>query len=142
MQQRAFRGLLEKYRDYETNPGAEQPERTLRKLQMQGSDYFFLAVDGRKAGAIRIQHNAGSCRISPMYLLPEEQGKGYAQKAILAAEARYPGVKRWELETIRQESKLCYLYEKLGYRPTGREEPLKEGMTLVFYEKIISHWKG
>jgi hypothetical protein len=43
----------------------------------------------------------------------------------------------WELDTIKQEGKLCHLYEKMGYKQTGREETIKEGMTLVFYARNL-----
>ena len=52
-------------------------------------------------------------------------------------ENRYPGTKKWELDTIAQEGKLCHLYEKMGYRKTGRLEKLKDGMEIVFYEKVM-----
>jgi hypothetical protein len=47
----------------------------------------------------------------------------------------YCDAKKWELDTILQEKGLCHLYEKLGYRKTGKTEEIKEGMTIVFYEK-------
>ena len=34
-----------------------------------------------------------------------------------------------------QEQKNCYLYEKLGYRKTGKTQIINEKLTLVFYEK-------
>lgn len=52
-------------------------------------------------------------------------------------EALYPEAAHWELDTIKQEPKLCHLYEKLGYRQTGKEEELQPGMTIVFYEKWV-----
>jgi len=47
----------------------------------------------------------------------------------------YPDARKWELDTIAQEEKLCHLYEKMGYRKTGRVEKLKDGMDIVYYEK-------
>lgn len=46
-----------------------------------------------------------------------------------------PGNENWELDTILQESKNCYLYEKMGYCRTGKTEVINERLTLVFYEK-------
>ena len=37
-----------------------------------------------------------------------------------------------------QEEKLCRLYEKLGYRQTGESYDIKDGMTIVFYEKTMN----
>ena len=45
------------------------------------------------------------------------------------------GDDNWELDTILQEPKNCHLYEKMGYRQTGRTEVINERLTLVFYEK-------
>ena len=73
--------------------------------------------------------------------MPEYQGNGYAQQALSAIEALYPFAKSWNLDTIKQEPKLCHLYEKMGYRRTGKENTIKEGMTLVFYEKLKKHGK-
>ena len=42
---------------------------------------------------------------------------------------------KWELDTILQEKKLCYLYEKMGYQKTGKTEKIKDGMDLVYYAK-------
>ena len=56
--------------------------------------------------------------------------------AIKAVEAKYPYARRWELDTILQEAKLCYLYEKMGYRKTGQVKNVKDGMDLVYYERI------
>ncbi len=39
------------------------------------------------------------------------------------------------VETVLQEEGNLRLYEKLGYRRTGRVEHVNERMDLVFYEK-------
>ena len=45
------------------------------------------------------------------------------------------GAANWELDTILQEKGNCYLYEKMGYRQTGKTEVVNDKMTLVFYKK-------
>ncbi|MFR1519292.1 MAG: GNAT family acetyltransferase [Clostridia bacterium] len=50
-------------------------------------------------------------------------------------EQLYPSAERWELDTILQEEKLCYLYEKMGYKKTGQTQKIKAGMDIVFYAK-------
>ena len=55
-----------------------------------------------------------------------------------AVEKLFPNAIRWELDTIAQEEKLCHLYEKVGYRPTGKRINIKENMDLVFYEKYMN----
>lgn len=132
-----FRRLLEKYGDTDTNPGAEKPEKTAQRLAEPNSDYYFLRVGETNVGAVRVSDCGRLVKLKQIYILPEYQGHGYAQQAIERAEKLYPEAERWELDTILQESKLCYLYEKMGYRKTGRVEPLKDGMDLVFYAKSV-----
>lgn len=136
MQVQAFLPLLYRYRDYETNPAAEEPERTLGRLQREGSHYYFILESGRKVGAIRVQQLGESCRISPIFVLPEHQGNSYAQQALALVEALYPKVHRWELDTILQEPKLRHLYEKSGYCQIGEEMFVNDKMSLVQYQKI------
>lgn len=136
LQIRSFKPLLDKYQDYNTNPGAEQIDRMVRRLKMPNSDYFFIEVAGERIGGLRIARlDNNGCRLKQIYIVPEHQGHRYAQQAIALAEALYPQAEHWALDTIKQEVKLCHLYEKLGYRQTGEEEEIQEGMTLVMYRK-------
>lgn len=135
LQTASFRPLLEKYQDYDSNPGAETKDRTLQRLKDPFSDYYFISLDGKHIGAIRICHFETLCKLKQLFILPEFQGHGYAQQAIELAEALYPEIPRWELDTISQEAKLCHLYEKMGYTKTGKVEKIKAGMDLVYYAK-------
>lgn len=117
MQIKAFKELLEKYQDF--------------------TYFYFICIGQQKAGAVRIvdKREAGNNkRISPLFILPEYQGLGVAQRAIRLCEEIY-GDEEWELDTILQEPKNCYLYEKMGYRQTGEIERINEKLTLVFYKK-------
>lgn len=38
------------------------------------------------------------------------------------------GAEDWELDTTLQEPKNCYLYEKMGYRQTGKKEVVNESI--------------
>ena len=69
-----------------------------------------------------------------MWIMSEYRNKGYAQAAVLAAEAMY-GESNWCLETILQEKGNLHLYEKLGYHRTGRVEHINSLMDIVYYEK-------
>lgn len=142
MQIAAFRQLLAKYHDYSTNPGAEPLARIAQRMKQADTDYYLILVDDEKIGVIRVVRiNDAACRIAPMFILPAYQGKGYAQQAISAVESMYSQVNRWELDTIREEKKLCHLYEKMGYQRTGREERIQDGMTIVYYAKEIARNK-
>ena len=136
MQKEAFRSLLERYQDHDTNPTNETMERITWKLQQPDSYFYRIEVDGETVGAIRVvdSGNGSRKRISPLFILPRYRGKGYAQAAILEAEKRH-GSHNWELGTILQEAGNCYLYEKMGYRQTSRRTVINDKMTIVGYEK-------
>ena len=136
LQQLAFAALLEKYQDGDYNPARESLERIRQKLQQPETYYYFIEVDGETVGGIRVvvpgEHFPK--RISPLYILPEFRGRGYAQQAIALAE-QFHGADHWSLGTILQETGNCHLYEKMGYRKTGQTKVINDKMTLVFYEK-------
>ena len=137
MQVAAFKELLEKYQDYDTSPGSESVEKVEARLKQDFTQYYFICIGQQKAGAVRIvdsKETGKNKRISPIFVLPEFQGKGIAQEAIRLCEEA-PGNGKWELDTILQEPKNCHLYEKMGYRQTGKTEVVNDRLTLVFYEK-------
>lgn len=74
-------------------------------------------------------------RAAPVFILPAYQGKGYAKEVFRQLEQMYSQVNAWKLDTIKEEPGRCGLYEAIGYCLTGREETIKPGMTLVYYEK-------
>lgn len=136
MQLVAFAALLEKYQDFDTNPGNEPLEKVQWRFSFPATYFYFIQVDGKDAGAIRVvdHHDTTPKKISPLFVLPEFRGMGVAQAAIRAAEAIH-GSANWSLGTILQEEGNCHLYEKMGYRQTGATKVINDKMTLVFYEK-------
>ena len=136
MQIEAFRELLEKYQDYDLSPGAEPVDKVIARFEQPWTKYFFIEAEGVDVGVIRVvDKNDGSRkRISPLWIMKEYRGKGYAQDAILAVEELY-GADYWCLDTILQEKGNCHLYEKMGYHRTGRVEHINDRMDIVFYEK-------
>jgi len=136
MQIEAFRGLLEKYQDYDLSPGAEPVDKVIARFEQPWTKYFFIEAEGTDVGVIRVvDMNDGSRkRISPLWIMKEYRGKGYAQDAILAVENLY-GADYWCLDTIKQEKGNSHLYEKMGYHQTGRVEHINDRMDIVFYEK-------
>lgn len=135
LQIKSFKDLLDKYQDYDFNPGAEQIQKTIQRFNEPITDFWLITLDTNRIGAIRICNFGKLCKLKQIFILPEYQGNGYAQEAIRLVEACYPNAVRWELDTILQEEKLCYLYEKMGYTRTGETRVIKEGMDLVFYAK-------
>ena len=136
MQIEAFRELLDKYQDYDLSPGAEPVDKVIARFEQPWTKYFFIEAEGTDVGAIRVVNkNDGSRkRISPLWIMKEYRGKGYAQDAILAVEELY-GADYWCLDTILQEKGNCHLYEKMGYHQTGRVEHINDKMDIVFFEK-------
>ena len=138
MQIKAFTPLYEKYHDDETSPVKETVEKILIKMAQPETTYFKITLDGTLVGGIRVfQISANRCRVSPIFILPEYQNKGIAQKVISSIEKIYSKAVYWCLDTILQEEGNCYLYEKLGYFRTGEEVIINDNMTLVSYEKHI-----
>lgn len=138
LQIKSFKALLDKYQDYDFSPGAEKIERTIYRFKELNYDYYFICLGDKKIGAVIISSGNSLCKLKQIHILPEYQGYGYAQQAILSVEELYPKAAQWELDTIKQEEKLCYLYEKMGYVQTGKEQNIKPGMDLVFYMKLMT----
>ena len=136
MQIEAFRELLEKYQDYDLSPGAEPVDKVIARFEQPWTKYFFIEAEGTDVGVIRVvDKNDGSRkRISPLWIMKEFRGKGYAQNAILAVEELY-GADNWSLDTILQEKGNIHLYEKMGYHRTGKIEHINDKMDIVFFEK-------
>lgn len=135
IQVKAFSQLLLKYQDFASSPAAESLDQIRQRFAQPFTDYYLIMLDEEAIGMLRVCDFGEKCRLSPICILQEYHGKGYAQEAIRQMEQLYPDAKKWELDTIAQEGKLCYLYEKMGYRKTGRIENLKDGMDIVYYEK-------
>ena len=136
MQRVAFAELLERYQDFDTNPGNESLEKVEWRFSFPATYFYFIRVDGVNAGAIRVidHQDESPKKISPLFVMPEYRGKGVAQAAIRAAEVIH-GSENWQLGTILQEKGNCHLYEKMGYRQTGKTQIINDRLTLVFYEK-------
>ncbi len=136
MQKAAFAPLLERYQDYDLNPANETADRVRARLMQKETYYYYITVNGEAVGAIRIvdAKDGSRKRISPLFVLPQHQNRGYAQAAIREAE-RLHGAENWALSTIMQEQGNCHLYEKMGFHRTGAPQIVSERMTLVQYEK-------
>ena len=136
MQIEAFRALLEKYQDYDLSPAAEGIDKIRARYEQPWTTYFFIEAEGNDVGVIRVvdRKDGSRKRSSPIFIMPEFRGRGYAQKAMLAIEEMY-GSDNWCLDTILQEKGNIHLYEKMGYHRTGKIEHINERMDIVFYEK-------
>lgn len=137
MQKRAFSELLERYQDFDTNPANDTLEKMEARLRQAGSDFYFICDGPQKVGGLWVVDRRGARRpkrLSPIFVLPEFQGLGIAQRAMVLCGEIY-GAEDWELDTILEEPKNCYLYEKMGYRRTGKTTVVNDRLTLVTYRK-------
>ena len=137
MQIEAFMDMYNRYQDKETSPVTEPLDKVIERLKQPFTYYYYIQVDDAVVGAIRVidmKEPNKSKRISPVFIMPPYRNKGIAQKAVLEAE-KIHGNSNWELDTILQEAGNCHLYEKMGYRQTGKTTPINDKMTLVFYKK-------
>ncbi len=137
IQRTAFKALYEKYHDDSSNPYMESKETVLRKYTRECTSGYLFIIDAIAVGAVRINISDvnKNGRVSALCVLPQYQGRGIAQTALLEIERLHPDVERWFLDTILEEAGNCHLYEKIGYKKTGKTEVINEKMTLVYYEK-------
>lgn len=133
----AFMPLLKKYQDYSTNPGNESIEKVIKRISNPNGGFYKILADNILVGAIYVfwKEKTTQFWISPMFILPEYQGKGIAQKAIILVEKLFSHATSWEIATILQEERNCHLYEKMGYSQTGVTKKLNDETTLIFYRK-------
>ncbi|MCR1839261.1 GNAT family N-acetyltransferase [Murimonas intestini] len=78
-----------RYNKFETSPAGELVNRVRKRLEQENTYYYFICMDNKKVGAIRIidSHEKNmNKRISPLFILPEYQRKGIAQTAIRLCE--------------------------------------------------------
>lgn len=96
-----------------------------------------MIIDSNLVGAICISKKEipNKFWISPMFIHPIYQGKGIAQKVLILIEEMCPEAQIFELATILEEERNCFLYEKVGYTRTGVVKKLNDKTTLVYYKK-------
>ncbi|MDX8361597.1 GNAT family N-acetyltransferase [Cytobacillus sp. IB215316] len=134
----AFTPLLQKYKDYETNPANEKIDRVITRITDPNRKFYKIIVNQTLIGGICI-YSKEETRfwISPMFILPSYQGNGLAQKTLQLIEQMYPQAKSWELLTILEEKRNCYLYEKMGYTKIGLHKKINDNLTLVYYKRVV-----
>lgn len=141
LQVQAFMPLYEKYQDDETSPAKESLERVTEKIIEENSDFYFILFHGEKIGGVRVRWYQGNTVdknvnwISPIFIIPKYQNKGIGSKVIEQLFDIYPNTIEWRLDTIKQETGNCHLYEKCGFVWVGDDIVINEKMTLVNYVK-------
>jgi len=81
-QRKCFLTLLERYQDHDLNPCNEK----LESIQKSIIEHYFykILVDGKFSGAVYVHENPDKLhmKLHTIYVLPEYQNLGVAQKAI------------------------------------------------------------
>ncbi len=143
LQVEAFKPLYDKYHDDDTSPARESINRTLWKINKCPNSYFYYVTNKEETvGAIRVVRDRNSSddsimHISPLFIRPEFQGRGYGGAAIEAVIMLWDKTLIWRLATIKEEEGNCRFYEKYGFVHSGKEERVNDYMTLAFYEKKL-----
>lgn len=135
----SFIPLLKIYKDFDTSPATEHLNKIVSQIMNNKSSYYIIKYKGVNVGGIRIiRADDSSCRVAPMFILPKYQNQGIAQEVFRQIEFKYNRVSNWQLDTILEEDGLCHLYEKVGYKKTGKTKLIEDRFTIVFYEKKIN----
>lgn len=134
MQKKCFKPLYQKYRDKDSpyKNGFLHFKKIIKSPKVKT---YWITYDCEKVGEIFIAVKETKNYLARIFVLPKFQNRGIAQAAIMNAENIHSNTPCWSLDTIKQEEKNCYLYEKLGYRRTGKEKIINDKMTIVYYEK-------
>lgn len=141
LQVEAFMPLYEKYQDDDTSPAKESLKRVTEKIIEENSDFYFIVFHGEKVGGVRVRWHQGKKVhenvnwISPIFIIPKFHNKGIASTVIEQLFGFYPNTIEWRLDTIKQETGNCHLYEKCGFVRVGEDIVVNEKMTLVGYVK-------
>lgn len=134
-QKKCFLPLLERYQDHDVNPYNEK----LESIQKNIVEHYFYKIlaDGKFAGAVFVHKNPDLLhfKLHPIYVLPEYQNLGIAQKAIQCVEKIHSNVVEWELETPHDLERNHHLYEKMGYKKTGKTVKINDNLTIVYFKK-------
>lgn len=136
----AFKQLFEKYHDKYTNPYMETLETLRKKSEQPNSAYYLFHIYKKNVGMFRLTTDSSMSlgRISPLLILPDFQGHGYAQKMLKDVECQFPSIHHWSLDTIKEEKKLVSLYQKAGYtRLPNKEKNISGSMHIIYFTKDI-----
>ena len=113
------------------------------RINNPSSNFYKMIIDSRLVGAICISQKELPYKfwISPMFIHPIYQGKGIAQKVLILIEEMFPEARSFELATILEEERNCFLYEKMGYKRTEETKKLNDKTTLIYYKRKVKRLK-
>lgn len=137
MQKKCFKPIYEKYYD-ETSPYKESFAKFVSRTTKSSFQMYWIIENSTKVGQIWIATKNDTAKLARLFVLPKYQNKGYAAKAIIDIEKLYSYYNHWQLDTIKEEKKNVHLYQKLGYKPNGKEKVINDKMTIIEFEKEIN----
>ncbi|MCJ7726314.1 MAG: GNAT family N-acetyltransferase [Acidimicrobiia bacterium] len=116
-------------------PGYDDP--SWQRRMMRAGDYYCILVDGTPAGGA-IVHGAGDdeWELGRIFLDPEWHRRGIGTLVMTLVMERYPGARRWILDTPDWNPRTRAFYEALGFTAYGTVV-LDAGFSLVLYEKQV-----
>lgn len=98
---------------------------------------FVLDNGGIKCECVITDEGNGVLEIKNIATVPEFQRKGYA-KAMIDFVVRTFNGQYSILQVGTGDSPMTIpFYEKMGYHKTGQTEHIKDGMDIIFYEKVM-----
>lgn len=110
---------------------------TLEQIQAEFASHVFLKAcqEGAVVGSVRGVMRGDTCLVGRLIVHPQARRQGMATRLMGEIEERFPLARRFELFTGHLSTGNLRLYAGLGYGEFDRR-PVKEGLTLVFLEKI------
>ncbi|MCI1981892.1 MAG: GNAT family N-acetyltransferase [Oscillospiraceae bacterium] len=110
--------------DFVEQHTAEHQENYLRGEIKAGKKVYML-VENRPVGIVSVHENL----IENLYILPDEQNKGYGTKLLLFAMRHCPEAPTlWILEN---NYRAYSLYSKYGFRETGKQHKLSQNLSEI-----------
>ena len=100
----------------------ERQEQYITNKIRAGSEFYILIVDEKPVGIVSIKENI----IEDLYVLPDEQNKGYGSKLLSFAMKKCD--EQAVLWILKTNTKAENLYKKFGFRRTGKTHDLGKGL--------------
>lgn len=134
LQHLAYQTEGEIYNDYTIPPLIQ----TLDELKEEFGEYVVLKaiINDRIVGSVRGRMDEDTCYVGRLIVHPEYRNQGIGRKLMDELEPRFPDAKVFQLFTGHKSKSNIILYQRLGYRISGRE-PVTSNITLVHMTKSV-----
>lgn len=133
IQKKAYASEAERYNNYNIPPLTQ----TLEEIKEHFQTHIFLkaVAGGQIVASVRAYAEKGTCYISRLAVLPEEQNQGIGTALMKEIEKCF-NVKRFELFVGAKSHKNIHLYQKLGYNICDRCGEECGHVEILYMEKI------